>query len=35
VIDTALETPVEPAFSHFYDFPFDPFQLEAMRQIRA
>ncbi|MDQ2740747.1 MAG: DEAD/DEAH box helicase [Chloroflexota bacterium] len=30
-IDTA---PVEPAFSQFYDFPFDPFQIEAMAEIR-
>jgi superfamily II RNA helicase len=30
-IDTA---PVEPAFSTFYDFPFDPFQVEAMAEIR-
>lgn len=28
------ETPVEPAFSNFYDFPFDAFQLEAMHHIR-
>src|SRR5436305_8558556 len=27
--------PVEPAFSHFFDFPFDDFQLEAMGHIRA
>jgi superfamily II RNA helicase len=35
VVETDLETPVEPAFSHFFDFPFDPFQLEAMAEIRA
>ncbi|MGI8967586.1 MAG: DEAD/DEAH box helicase [Chloroflexota bacterium] len=28
-------TPVEPAFSHFFNFPFDPFQLESMHHIRA
>lgn len=32
---TAHSTPVEPAFSHFFDFPFDPFQIEAMSHIRA
>jgi superfamily II RNA helicase len=30
----ATETPVEPAFSHLFDFPFDPFQEEAMAHIR-
>jgi superfamily II RNA helicase len=35
VIERRLdEAPVEPAFSHFYSFPFDPFQIEAMEQIR-
>src|SRR5947209_20606067 len=29
------QAPVEPAFSYFFDFPFDPFQLDAMEQIRA
>ena len=29
------ETPVEPAFSSVYNFPFDAFQLEAMAEIRA
>jgi len=28
------ETPVEPAFSDFYTFPFDPFQIEAIDHIR-
>ncbi|HEX8919080.1 MAG TPA: DEAD/DEAH box helicase, partial [Chloroflexota bacterium] len=28
------KTPVEPAFSAFYAFPFDPFQLEAIDHIR-
>jgi len=28
------ETPVEPAFSHLFDFPFDPFQVEAIAHIR-
>ncbi|MGH2441600.1 MAG: DEAD/DEAH box helicase [Chloroflexota bacterium] len=26
--------PVEPAFSRFFDFPFDPFQVEAIQHIR-
>jgi superfamily II RNA helicase len=35
VIEHVTErTPVEPAFSHLYDFPFDPFQINAMAQIR-
>jgi len=29
------ETPVEPAFSAIYTFPFDAFQTEAMAEIRA
>jgi superfamily II RNA helicase len=28
------ETPVEPAFSHLFNFPFDPFQIEAIEHIR-
>jgi len=28
------ETPVEPAFSDFYSFEFDPFQLQAIEHIR-
>src|SRR5579872_2770418 len=36
VIDNeTVLTPVEPAFSHFFDFPFDEFQLEAMNHIRS
>lgn len=36
VIDTRVtQAPVEPAFSHFFDFPFDPFQVEAIQQIRG
>lgn len=35
MIEQGLQTPVEPAFSHFFAFPFDPFQLEAMNHIRA
>jgi ATP-dependent RNA helicase HelY len=35
VIEPLLtQTPVEPAFSHFYPFEFDSFQLEAMAHIR-
>src|SRR5947199_10610958 len=34
VIEQGMRTPVEPAFSHFFDFPFDPFQEEAMAHIR-
>jgi len=34
VIQGQQETPVEPAFSHFFPFSFDPFQLEAMSHIR-
>lgn len=34
VIQSIDTTPVEPAFSNFYDFPFDPFQIEAMAEIR-
>ncbi|MGH2447891.1 MAG: DEAD/DEAH box helicase [Chloroflexota bacterium] len=29
------DTPVEPAFARTYEFPFDPFQLQAMAEIRA
>lgn len=28
------ETPVEPAFSHFFSFPFDPFQEASIAHIR-
>ncbi len=34
MIQGQQETPVEPAFSHFFPFSFDPFQLEAMSHIR-
>ncbi|GAC1467286.1 MAG: hypothetical protein PVSMB7_13710 [Chloroflexota bacterium] len=35
MIDEQLrQAPVEPAFSHFFDFPFDAFQIEAMEHIR-
>jgi superfamily II RNA helicase len=32
--DRTKKTPVEPAFSHFFDFTFDAFQLEAIDHIR-
>jgi superfamily II RNA helicase len=35
VILRQQQTPVEPAFSHFFPFEFDPFQLDAMSHIRA
>ncbi len=35
MIQAHVEAPVEPAFSHFFPFKFDPFQLEAMAHIRA
>ena len=31
---TTTTTPVEPAFSHFFPFSFDPFQLDAIDHIR-
>ena len=34
MISGNLETPVEPAFSHFFPFQFDPFQLEAIHHVR-
>jgi superfamily II RNA helicase len=33
--DRTRKTPVEPAFSHFFDFSFDDFQLDAIGHIRA
>ncbi|HLJ68532.1 MAG TPA: DEAD/DEAH box helicase [Chloroflexota bacterium] len=32
--ENQIPTPVEPAFSHFFSFPFDDFQIEAIGHIR-
>lgn len=32
--EKTIETPVEPAFSHLFTFPLDPFQTEAIDHIR-